>query len=239
MTRGIPRTYSGSYCPSINKCHWPGFQGPLLVALFSSYPPLPNVLLWSNNFISEMQLVDVWCLVLALWFLSIFHFCFLCTQELLLQYCRITVGYSSSPFVRWVNFVSPNYLFFETMYYTGFSSVQSLSRVRLFATPWTAASPSITNSQSLLKLMSIKLVMPSNHLILCRPLLLLSSTFPSTRAFQMSQLFTSGIQSTGVSASASVLPMKTQDWSPLGLTGLTDLERLRQLLIVNFWDQTF
>ena len=171
-----------------------------------------------------MQLVDVWCLVLALWFLSIFHFCFLCTQELLLQYCRITVGYSSSPFVRWVNFVSPNYLFFETMYYTGFSSVQSLSRVRLFATPWTAASLSITNSQSLLKLMSIKLVMPSNHLILCRPLLLLSSTFPSIRAFQMSQLFTSGIQSTGVSASASVLPMNIQDWSPLGWTGWISLQ---------------
>ena len=67
-----------------------------------------------------------------------------------------------------------------------FSSVQSLSRVRLFATPWTAAfqaSLSITNSQSLPKLMSIESVMPSNHLILCRPLLLLPSTFPSIRVF--------------------------------------------------------
>ena len=67
-----------------------------------------------------------------------------------------------------------------------FSSVQSLSRVRLFATPWTAArqaSLSITNSQSLLKLTSIELVMPSNHLILCRPLLLLPSIFPSIRVF--------------------------------------------------------
>ena len=67
-----------------------------------------------------------------------------------------------------------------------FSSVQSLSRVRLFATPWTAArqaSLSITNSQSLLKLMSIKSVMPSNHLIPCRPLLLLPSIFPSIRVF--------------------------------------------------------
>ena len=65
-------------------------------------------------------------------------------------------------------------------------SVQSLSRVQLFATPWTAAhqaSLSITNSQSLLKLTSIKLVMPSNHLILCRPLLLLPSIFPSIRVF--------------------------------------------------------
>ena len=65
-----------------------------------------------------------------------------------------------------------------------FSSVQSLSCFRLFVTPWTAAhqaSLSITNSWSLLKLMSIKLVMPSNHFILCRPLLLPPSTFPSIR----------------------------------------------------------
>ena len=67
-----------------------------------------------------------------------------------------------------------------------YSSVQLLSRVWLFATPWTAAcwvSLSITNSQSLPKLMSIELVMPSNHLILCRPLLLLSSLFASIRVF--------------------------------------------------------
>ena len=65
-------------------------------------------------------------------------------------------------------------------------SVQSLSRVQLFSTPWTAArqsSLSITNSRSLLKLMSIASVMPSNHLILCRPLLLLPSIFPSIRIF--------------------------------------------------------
>ena len=66
------------------------------------------------------------------------------------------------------------------------SSVQSLSRVRLFVTPWTAArqaSLSITNSRSLLKLMSIESVMPSNHLILCHPLLLPPSIFPSIRDF--------------------------------------------------------
>ena len=66
------------------------------------------------------------------------------------------------------------------------SSVQLLSHVQLFVTPWTAAhlaSLSITNSQSLLKLMSIESVMPSNHLILCRPLLLPSSIFPSFRVF--------------------------------------------------------
>ena len=67
-----------------------------------------------------------------------------------------------------------------------FSSVQSLSLLRLFATPWTAAhkaSLSITNSRSLLKLTSIESVMPSNHLILCHPLLLLPSIFPSIRVF--------------------------------------------------------
>ena len=67
-----------------------------------------------------------------------------------------------------------------------FCSIQLLSRVRLFETPWTAAcqaSLSITNSQSLLKFMSIELVMPSNHLILCRPLLLLPSIFRSIRVF--------------------------------------------------------
>ena len=67
-----------------------------------------------------------------------------------------------------------------------FSSVQSLSRVRLFATPWTTArqaSLSITNSRSSSKLMSIESVMPSNHLILCPPLLLLPSIFPSIRVF--------------------------------------------------------
>ena len=72
------------------------------------------------------------------------------------------------------------------MFYITNYSVQSLSHVQFFATPWTAAcqaSLSITNSQSLLKLMSIKLVMPSNHLILCCPLLLLPSICPSIRVF--------------------------------------------------------
>ena len=67
-----------------------------------------------------------------------------------------------------------------------FSSVQSLSHVRLFATPWTAASQaslSITSSQSLLRLMSLESMIPSNHLVLCHPLLLLPSIFPSIRVF--------------------------------------------------------
>ena len=99
------------------------------------------------------------------------------------------------------------------------SSVQLLSCVWVFATPWTAApqaSLSITNSQSLPKLISIESVMSSNHLILCHPLLP-PSIFPSIRSFQMSQFFPSGGQSIGVSA--SVFPMNTQDWFPLGWTG--------------------
>ena len=76
-------------------------------------------------------------------------------------------------------------------------SVQLLSCVWLFGTPWTAArqaSLSVTNSPTLPKLMSIELVMPSRHLILCRPLLLLPSIFPASGSFQMSQLFASGGQ---------------------------------------------
>ena len=102
-----------------------------------------------------------------------------------------------------------------------FSPVQSLSRVWLFATPWTGAchtSLSITNPQSLLKLMSIESVMPSNHLILCRPLLLLPSIFHSIRVFSKVPVLQSGGQSMGISASASVLAMNIQDWFPLGLT---------------------
>ena len=82
-----------------------------------------------------------------------------------------------------------------------FSSVYSLSPLRLIATPWTAArqaSLSVTNTQSLLKLMSIESVMPSNHLILCHPLLLPPSIFPSIRVF----------------SSESVLPIRwPKDWS--------------------------
>ena len=94
------------------------------------------------------------------------------------------------------------------------SSVQSLSRVQLFVTPWTAArqfSLSITNSWSSLRLMSIESVMPSKHLILCCPLLFPPSIFPSIRVFSYSQFFASGGQSIGVSASASILPKNIQD----------------------------
>ena len=86
------------------------------------------------------------------------------------------------------------------------------------------ASLSITNSQSLLKLMPIELVMPSNHLILCYPFLLLLQSFPASGSFPMSQFFTSGGHSIGVSASTSILPMNIQDLFPLGWTGWTSLK---------------
>ena len=95
------------------------------------------------------------------------------------------------------------------------------------ATPWTAAhqaSLSITNSQNLLRLLSIKSVMPSNHLFLCHPLLLPPSIFPSNRSFPKSQFSTSGGQSIRASASTLVLPMNIQYWFPLELTGLISLQ---------------
>ena len=114
-----------------------------------------------------------------------------------------------------------------------FSSVQSLSRVWLFATPWNTvhqASLSITNSRSLPKLMSIELVMPSSwwcHLTISSSVVPFSAclqSFPTSGSFQMSELFASGGQSIGASASTSVLPMNIQDWSPLARTGWISLQ---------------
>ena len=92
-------------------------------------------------------------------------------------------------------------------------AVQSLSHVQLFATTWITAhqaSLSFTISWSLLKLMSIELVMPSNHLILCCPFSSCLQSFLASGSFPMSQFFASSGQSIGASASASVLPMNIQ-----------------------------
>ena len=108
-----------------------------------------------------------------------------------------------------------------------FSSVQLLSHVRLFATPWIAAlqaSLSITNSRSSLRFRSIESVMPSSHLILCRPLLLLPPTPPSIRVFSNESTLHMRWPSTGVSASASFLPKKSQGWSPSEWTGWISLQ---------------
>ena len=107
-----------------------------------------------------------------------------------------------------------------------FSSVQSLSHVCLFDIPWTVAcqaSLSTPNSQSLPKLMSNWWCHPtiSSSVI---PFSSCLQSFPGSGSFPMSQFFTSGGQSIGVSASTSVLPMNTQDWSPLGWTGWISLQ---------------
>ena len=112
-------------------------------------------------------------------------------------------------------------------YSVQFSSVQSLSGVRLFVTPLTAAcqtSLCITNSRSLLKLMSIESVMPSNHLILCCPLLFLPSVFPSIRVISSESVLHIRWPKYWSFSFTSVLPGNIQDWSPLGWTGLISLQ---------------
>ena len=99
-----------------------------------------------------------------------------------------------------------------------YQSVQSLSHIQLFATPWTTAcqaSLSITSSWSLHKFMFIESVMPSTISSSDTPFSSCLQSFPPSGSFPMSQFFALGGQSTGVSASTSVLPMNTQDWSPL------------------------
>ena len=106
-------------------------------------------------------------------------------------------------------------------------SIQSLSRVWLFVTPWTAAchtSLSITISRSLLTLMSIDSVMPSNLSSSVIPFSSCLQSFPASGSFPMSQSFTSGGQSIGASASAAVLPMNIQDQFLLGWAGLISLQ---------------
>ena len=105
-------------------------------------------------------------------------------------------------------------------------SVQSLSHLQLFVIPWTAAcqaSLSITNSQSLLKLMSIASVMPSNNLIFCCPFSSCLQSLPASGSFLMSRFFASGGQSIGVSVSA-LLMLNIEDWFPLGWTGSISLQ---------------
>ena len=115
-----------------------------------------------------------------------------------------------------------------------FSSVQSLSLIGLFATPWIAvlqASLSITNSWSLPKLMSIESVMPSTVSSSVFPFSSCLQSFPTSGSFQMSQLFASGGQNVGASASVSVLPINIQYWFPLWLTGLIAIQgTLKSLL---------
>ena len=140
-------------------------------------------------------------------------------------------GASQLPFISGTNKYSRQPLLYLNLFFIIFpktpdyfdliSSVQLLSHVWLFVTPWTEAHQAslFTISHSLLKLMSIESVIPSSHL----PVIPFSSCLhscPASGSFLMSQLFSSGGQSSGASASAWVLPMNIQDWFPLGLTGL-------------------
>ena len=107
-----------------------------------------------------------------------------------------------------------------------FSSVQLLSRVRLLATPWIAAHQAslfITNSRRSLRFTSIESMMPSSHLIFCRPLFPWPQSLPASESFPMSQLFSWDGQSTRVPALASFLLKNTQGWSPLEWTGWISL----------------
>ena len=109
----------------------------------------------------------------------------------------------------------------------GLGSVQSLSCVRLSATPWTVAlqaSLSLTNFQSLLKLISIESVMPFNHLVLCCPPFSAFNLSQHQGLFQWVSSSNQNSESTGASASAPALPINVKDWLPLGLASLISLQ---------------
>ena len=112
---------------------------------------------------------------------------------------------------------------FPHLLYIQFSSVTQLCPP--LCNPMNRSTPGLpVHHQRPPKPMFIESVIPSSHLIFCRPLLLLPPTPPSIMVFSVSQLFTSGGWSTGVSALTSVLPMNTQDWFPLGWTGWISLQ---------------
>jgi len=134
---------------------------------------------------------------------------------------------------------------FIFFYFFCYVVIQSLSHIHLFVTPWAAAhqaSLSFTISQSLLKLMSIELLMLSKHLIFCHPLLLLPSMFSKIKVFPNDWLFASGGQSIGASILGSVLPLNIQGWFILGLTGLISLHSKglsRVLSSTTIWKHQF
>ena len=141
-----------------------------------------------------------------------------------------TICWKDYSFPYWIVLAPlPRIFDFKVLFLLMLSSVQfsSVTQSCLFATPWIAAcqaSLSIINSQSLLKLMCIKLVMPSIHLILCHPYSSCPQSLPASGSFPVSQFFARGGQRIVVSPSASVLPMHTQDWAPLGWTGWVSLQ---------------
>ena len=135
-------------------------------------------------------------------------------------------------FNLWKNGISTKhsemrYAYILGFIFSSFSSVQSLSRVRLFATPITFSTPGLPVHYQLPESTQAHVhwvgdaIQPTHPLLSLSPLAL---NLPQNRSFPMSQLFASGGQSIGVSASTSVLPMNTQDWSPLGWTGWISLQ---------------
>ena len=156
-------------CPTL-------FFGPLPVTFWLPHPPSPFLHPRGSTRLPEFQLPELWprnSLQVGSW---------LATRTVIESLSLKSLSYAA-----WCP-MSEKSLFhiFCPFLVALFSSVQSLSRVRLFATPWTATrqpSLSIMNSWSLLKLMSMESVTPSNHLILCHPLLLLPLIFPSIRVF--------------------------------------------------------
>ena len=138
---------------------------------------------------------------------------------------------SSSPFPPSLLYFSPALGMYICMYIC-ISSVQSLSRVQLFATSWTAARQAslfITNSWSLLKLSPLSWWCHPTISSSVVPFYSRLQCFPASVSFPMSRFFASGGQSIGVSASASVLPMNIQDWFPLEGTGLISLQGLSRV----------
>ena len=136
---------------------------------------------------------------------------------------------------KWLNIKEPEDIYYNektlktvTLFYLILKvQLRHLVMSNSLPPPWTAARPSslsITNSQSLLKLMSFKSVMPSNHLILWNPLLLLPSIFPSIRVFSNESVLHISSQSIGASASHSLVLMNIQDWFPLWWTSWISLQ---------------
>ena len=122
--------------------------------------------------------------------------------------------------------LSPSFLVSGYLYLLCCCSVIQLCPTLCNPRDCSQASLSFTSSWNLLKLMSIESVMPSNHIILCRPLLLLASIFPSIRVFSNELTLCSGGQSIGASAIVSILSVNIQGWFSLGLTGLISLMSL-------------
>ena len=173
----------------------------------------------------EVSLLCFWSPLSSKFWVKIFYYLGLYSDEIQMWIQRKLQTLQNIQFTIHIHFLKKK----NSQGQIQFSSVQFGRWVvsDSFWPPWITAHQAslfITNSWSLLKLMSIKSVRPSRNLILCHPLLLLPQFLPASGSFPMSQLFTGGSQNTVVSASASVLPMNTQDWSPLGWTSWISLQ---------------